>query len=128
MKHIVIVFAVLVTAGGVRAQTARQTQSRAEQAVIAVEKAYWDAVRNCDQKTWDRLTSEDFMYITAPGSIKDKELSRIDTFEFEGSCEHKNYEVEPVVVRIFGDTAVSIGNFGLRPGANNQRTWLVYTR
>lgn len=128
MRYRTLSAILLIAASTAGAQSKYTPSSKAQQEIVAIDKQYWDAVNRCDEKTWDRLTSEDLLYITAPGHIKDKELSRIDHFTLNLPCGNTTYIIEPVVVRVFGDTAISIGNFGLNVAKDGTRRYLTNTR
>ena len=90
-----------------------QTQpglSTVEQQVLAVDNGYWDAVNACDVDKWDALVSDDIMLLTVSGVVYDKEILRPDHFGPIPPCIH-NYTIEPLRIRVYGDTAVVNGNF-----------------
>src|SRR5713101_7183465 len=105
---------------------AQRVQSNVQQQIISLDKEYWAAVDACDPERGSRLVSDGVVFTLIPGTVYNKAMLRKDHFG-DTPCQH-NYEVAPLRVRIYGDTAVTVGNFGYGGVNGRPRGWATYTR
>jgi ketosteroid isomerase-like protein len=117
------VFLVILCALGISAQTNRNggrlmesaasatprmssqsSEGQVKKAIVELDRAYQEAVKNNDAKTMARILSDDFVLVTGKG----KTFSKEDLLKEarEGKTIYERQEDSEQTVRVWGDTAV----------------------
>jgi ketosteroid isomerase-like protein len=100
-----------LAAGADRAPAAGNTRSGTEQELLALETAWDDAVAAKDREKLEEIVADDFITISADGSVASKNQMIASTLAPELTIEP--FKTEDVRVRLYGNTAVLSGWFSL---------------
>ncbi len=84
-----------------------QAQSADEKAVVAVEKARFDAQVAKNAEALNQLLAEDLVYIHSNGNVDTKQ-SYIQSIK-EGNSTYNSIDVQEQKVRMYGNTAIITG-------------------
>ena len=77
---------------------------KAEQAIVALEQEWAEAVKKHDAEKIDRIEAEEYTFTSPDGRIWPK-MEALDTIK-AGDLEIDSFELSDVNVRLYGDTAV----------------------
>jgi ketosteroid isomerase-like protein len=103
------VFAVVVLALAAAPATLAQTSGRTEAELLKANRAYDEALVRGDAAALDRLYSDDFVYTTFDGDVRDKAQQL--AFTRSGDLKLESGQSDDVRIRIYGNTAVMTGRF-----------------
>jgi hypothetical protein len=114
-RQLAILTLVIAASPVVFAQTSERNHSKpnpnrkAEQEVLMLDRANYDALIRMDTAYLDRMTAEDFAETRSFGSL----LSKAQVMQFlkSGRVKVLSYETEDVQVRIYGNTALVTGQY-----------------
>jgi ketosteroid isomerase-like protein len=106
MKPLLVIVALLLPAASV---TLGQTPGKIEQELLKVNQAYDNALVRGDAAALDRLYSDEFVYTTPDGEVRDK--SQQLAFTRSGDLRLESGRSDDVKVRVYGNTAVMTGRF-----------------
>jgi ketosteroid isomerase-like protein len=106
MKLLFAIVALLLPAASA---TPGQTSGKTEQELLKANQAYDDALVRGDVAALDRLYSDEFVYTTPDGEVRDK--ARQLAFTGSGDLRLESGRSDDVKVRVYGDTAVMTGRF-----------------
>lgn len=95
----------LITASVTLGQAPRET----ERELLKANQVYDDALLRGDAEALDRLYSDDFVYTTPDGEVRDKAQQL--AFTRSGDLRLESGRSDDVKVRVYGDTAVMTGRF-----------------
>jgi ketosteroid isomerase-like protein len=120
----ILVFALAVAVPHARAQAEHQPSgSRLNdtiEEIKALEKARNQAVLHGDVVALDRMTSEDYTFITLRGELRTK--SDILKGFSSGSFKYESRQISDLNVRVYGDTAVVTGR-SVQKGVENGKDY-----
>jgi ketosteroid isomerase-like protein len=121
----VLIFILLVHASYSPAQTRRPVDSltirtRAEDEIKNLEEARNQAVVHGDVAALDRLTSDDYTFITLRGELRTK--SEILQGFRSGSFHYESRQISDLKVRVYGNTAVVTGR-SIQKGTENGKDY-----
>ena len=103
------VFAVVLLAIAATPATLAQTSGRAEAELLKANRAYDEALVRGDAAALDHLYSEEFIYTTFDGEVRDKAQQL--AFTRSGDLKLESGQSDDVRIRIYGNTAVMTGRF-----------------
>ena len=89
------------------AQNPVSTQDATKNEILALEKERNQAIVSGDAATLERLTSEDYTFITLRGELRTKK-EIVQGFK-SGSFHYDSRDISDLNVRVYGDTAVVTG-------------------
>ena len=84
-----------------------RTSSQAEQEILALENQRNDAILKGDVAALDRMTADDYTFITLRGELRSKP-EILKGFQ-SGSFKYEARQISDLHVRVYGDTAVVTG-------------------
>ena len=120
----IFIFALAVTVQLATAQASQQDTgsipANAVDAIKALEEARNQAVLHGDVAALDRMTSDDYTFITLRGELRTK--SEILKGFASGSFKYESRQISGLNVRVYGDTAVVTGR-SLQKGAENGKDY-----
>ena len=121
LGHVLILF-VLSTAAGLGAASvlARSSDDKSRDEIMALEKTRNQAILRGDAATLERMTSDDYTFITLRGEMRSK--AEIVKGFSTGSFKYDSREISDLNVRVFGDAAVVTGRANQR-GAENGKDY-----
>ena len=105
-RKIFITFFVLCVCGLLSAQ-APKNSSTAEQEIRALEEERNRAILNGDAAALERMTSDDYTFITLRGELRTK-AEIVKGFQ-SGSFKYESRTISDLNVRVYGDAAVVTG-------------------
>ena len=105
-------------------QVSAQTQNAnaapsAEQEIKSLEQERNVAILNSDAAALDRMTADDYTFITLRGELRTK--SEIVKGFQSGSFKYESRQISDLTIRVYGDTAVVTGRSNQK-GMENGRT------
>ena len=106
MKSLFVAFALLLPATSV---TLGPTSGKTERELLKANQAYDEALVRGDAAALDRLYSDEFVYTTPDGEVRDK--SQQLAFTRSGDLRLESGRSDDVKVRVYGNTAVMTGRF-----------------
>ncbi len=109
MKSIFVMVALLLATASV---TFSQTLGRTEQALLKANQAYDEALVRGDATALDSIYSDEFIYTTPDGEVRDK--AKQLAFTRSGDLRLESGRSDDVRVRVYGNTAVMTGRFMAR--------------
>ena len=109
MKSIFVMVTLLLATASV---TFSQTSGRTEQELLNANQAYDEALVRRDVTALDRIYSDEFIYTTPDGEVRDK--ARQLAFTRSGDLRLESGRSYDVRVRVYGNTAVMTGRFMAR--------------
>ena len=86
-----------------------QTSKKTEQELLKINREYDEALLRGDAIVLERLYSEEFVYTTPDGEVRDKAQQL--AFTKTGDLRLESGQSDDVRVRIYGNTAVMTGRF-----------------
>lgn len=86
-----------------------QASGKAERELMKANQEYDEALVRGDAETLDRIYSDEFIYTTPDGEVRDK--ARQLAFTRAGDLRLESGRSDDVRVRVYGDTAVMTGRF-----------------
>src|SRR4029434_9473810 len=89
--------------------TLAQTSGRAEAELLKANRAYDEALVRGDAAALDHLYSDEFIYTTFDGEVRDK--AKQLAFTRSGDLKLESGKSDDVRIRIYGNTAVMNGRF-----------------
>ena len=121
----ILILMVMVHASSAWAQSsqavgASPAASNAEDEIKKLEEARNQAILHGDAAALDRMTSDDYTFITLRGEMRTK--SDILKGFASGSFHYESREISDLKVRIYGDTAVVTGR-SVQKGAENGKDY-----
>jgi ketosteroid isomerase-like protein len=125
MKNLTIfIFALIVIVQNATAQTDHKvggsTPTSATDEIKALEEARNQAVLHGDVAALDRMTSDDYTFITLRGELRSK--SDILKGFSSGSFKYESRQIFDLNVRVYGDTAVVTGR-SVQKGVENGKDY-----
>ncbi len=81
-----------------------------EREVLAAQKHFYEAYRTCDEQEMAKLVTDDLLYVFSVGFMHKGKAEFLKSLEPEG-CGWDVLQVDINDVRIWGDTAVLVGDF-----------------
>ena len=121
MKNAALIISVVVLGEVVGAVTVKaQAQSKEQQQILALEQAIVKAIETGDAAAYDKLTADDFQFITGAGAVMTKAerlalLRKGPASGFAGS-DHN--------IRLYGNVAVVTGRQGAKGTVRFTRVWV----
>jgi ketosteroid isomerase-like protein len=109
MKFIFVLAALLLTTASV---ALGQTSGRTEQELLRANQDYDEALVRGDATALERIYSDEFVYTTPDGEVRDKAQQL--AFTRSGDLKLEDGRSDDVRVRIYGNTAVMTGRFTAR--------------
>jgi ketosteroid isomerase-like protein len=113
MKKIFLVFLIIIASSvitvGQTTNSAKNQNSKAEDKLLAANKEYDIALVKGDAAALDRIYSEEFIYTTPDGEVRNK--SQQLSFTRSGDLKLESGQSDDVKVRIYKNTAVMTGRF-----------------
>ena len=103
-----------------------QSNSGVQDEVLAAQKRFYEAYRDCDHESMEQLVTEDLLYGFSVGFVHKGKAEFIESLKPEG-CGWDELTVEVKDVRIYGDTAVLLGDFHYDPKGDTPRLELPLT-
>ena len=120
----ILVFVLVIAAQYATAQATQKGSAREQAAAIseikALEEARNQAVVKGDAAALDRMTSDDYTFITLRGEMRSK-ADIIKGFA-SGSFKYESRQISDLNVRIYGDTAVVTGR-SVQKGVENGKDY-----
>src|SRR5262245_6071975 len=104
-------------------QPGRAAQS-IEQQVAAADRSWADFYQSCNIEGMNRLIRQDMVFIHAGGNQQNK-TEFVDTVR---PCNMELMKTEPTKIRVYGTTAVVIGNMTYKVTGMPAPGHIVYTR
>ena len=89
--------------------TLGQTSGRAEGELLKANRAYDEALVRGDSAALDRMYSNEFVYTTFDGELRDKAQQL--AFTRSGDLKLESGQSDDVRIRVYGSTAVMTGRF-----------------
>ena len=106
----ILIVATFLSSGQEKPKNSREAEKNAvEQQLRELERAWDDAIVQKDITTLGRIVSDDFILITASGTVQSK-AQLIENIK-STDLVVEPFETEDVKVRIYGDAAVLTGRF-----------------
>ena len=102
----------MLAAGADRLPAAGNIRSGTEQELLALETAWDDAVAAKGQAKLEEIVADDFIVISANGSVASKSQMIASIMAPELTIEP--FKTEDVLVRVYGNAAVMTGHFSQR--------------
>ncbi|HXO33920.1 MAG TPA: nuclear transport factor 2 family protein [Candidatus Acidoferrales bacterium] len=96
----------------------------AEEEIRSLEQERNVAILNGDAAALDRMTADDYTFITLRGELRTK--SEIVKGFQSGSFKYESRQISDLTIRVYGDTAVVTGRSNQK-GMENGRTTAVIT-
>ena len=96
----------------------------AEEEIRSLERERNVAILNGDAAALDRMTADDYTFITLRGELRTK--SEIVKGFQSGSFKYESRQISDLTIRVYGDTAVVTGRSNQK-GMENGRTTAVIT-
>src|SRR4030095_4672951 len=84
--------------------SSQSSEGQVKKAIVELDRAYQEAVKNNDAKTMARILSDDFVLVTGKGTTFSKEDLLKEARE--GKTIYERQEDSEQTVRVWGDTAV----------------------
>lgn len=109
MKLIFVCAALLLTTASV---TPGQKSGSIEQELLKANLEYDEALVRGDVTTLDRIYSDEFIYTTPDGEVRDKAQQLV--FTRSGDLRLESGRSDDVRIRVYGNTAVMTGRFTAR--------------
>lgn len=106
-KSVLLLLCVIVCAGNVAAQTPAKV-GKAEAQLLALDRAWADAIARGDVATLDRLFAPEFMIVSPNGDLKNKE-QEINNLKPAPDVTTYYFRSEDTQVRVYKDAAVLTG-------------------
>ncbi len=106
VQHFVIAMFVLMQCGSAFGQGKRTTSS-SEQEIRALEEQRNEAIVHGDAATLEKVTSDDYTFITLRGELRTK-AEIVKGFR-SGSFKYDSRTIADLNIRVYGDTAIVIG-------------------
>ena len=106
MKSILVAAALLLTVASI---AFGQTTKKSEQELLKVNREYDQALVRGDAGVLDRLYSEEFVYTTPDGEVRNKAQQL--AFTRSGNLRLESGQSDEVRVKVYGNTAVMTGRF-----------------
>ena len=116
MKKVIAVLTLLLLAAPAAAQ------SKDQQQILALEQAMGKAIEAGDAVSYDKMTTNDFQFVTGNGAVMSKP-DRLALLKKGGS---PGFRTSDHAIRIYGDVAVVTGRQG--PGEGPVRFTRVWVR
>lgn len=107
---VIFVFAALLLATAIVAHG--QTSGRTEQELLSANQEYDEALVRGDAVALDRIYSDEFIYTTPDGEVRDKAQQL--AFTKSGDLKLESGRSDDVRIRVYGKTAVMTGRFTAR--------------
>jgi ketosteroid isomerase-like protein len=105
MKIIFVLVSLVLTTSAALGQTPR----RIERELLKANQEYDEALMRSDAAALDRIYSDDFIYTTPDGEVRDK--AKQLAFTKRGDLRLESGRSDDVRVRVYGNTAVMTGRF-----------------
>src|SRR3984957_8090528 len=96
----------------------------AEEEIRSLEQERNVAILNGDAAALDRMTADDYTFVTLRGELRTK--SEIVKGFQSGSFKYESRQISDLTIRVYGDTAVVTGRSNQK-GMENGRTTAVIT-
>jgi ketosteroid isomerase-like protein len=103
-----------------QADVSPKPQTPAEREILSLEEARNQAVLQGDVTALDRMTSDDYTFITLRGELRTK--SDILKGFASGSFHYESRQISDLKVRVYGDTAVVTGR-SVQKGMENGKDY-----
>jgi hypothetical protein len=116
MKNVIAVLALLLLAAPAAAQ------SKDQQQILALEQAMGKAIEAGDAVSYDKMTTNDFQFISGNGAV----ISKADRLALLKKGGAPGFRTSDHAIRIYGDVAVVTGRQG--PGEGPVRFTRVWVR
>src|SRR6266699_6734963 len=126
MRVLIILILSVIAYGNYAAAQTSQTnvlpkpQTTVEREILNLEEARNQAVIHGDVTALDRMTSDDYTFITLRGELRTK--SDILKGFASGSFKYESRQISGLNVRVYGDTAVVTGR-SVQKGAENGKDY-----
>ena len=126
MKVLTILILGMIAYGNYAAAQTSQTdvlpksQTTVEREILSLEEARNQAVLHGDATALDRMTSDDYTFITLRGELRTK--SDILKGFASGSFHYDSRQISDLKVRVYGDTAVVTGQ-SVQKGMENGKDY-----
>jgi ketosteroid isomerase-like protein len=126
MKVLIILILSMIAYGNSAAAQTSQTdllpkpQTTVEREILSLEEARNEAVLHGDVTALDRMTSDDYTFITLRGELRTK--SDILKGFASGSFHYDSRQISDLKVRVYGDTAVVTGR-SVQKGMENGKDY-----
>jgi ketosteroid isomerase-like protein len=124
MKILILILSVIAYAHPAAAQPTpnvpAKAQTSAEREIESLEKMRNDAVLHGDVTALDRMTSDDYTFITLKGELRTK-ADILKGFA-SGSFHYESRQISDLKVRLYGDTAVITGR-SVQKGMENGKDY-----
>jgi ketosteroid isomerase-like protein len=126
MKVLTILILGMIAYGNYAAAQTSQTdvlpksQTTVEREILSLEEARNQAVLHGDATALDRMTSDDYTFITLRGELRTK--SDILKGFASGSFHYDSRQISDLKVRVYGDTAVVTGR-SVQKGMENGKDY-----
>lgn len=106
VKHIVLAMFVLMQCGPAFGR-GKRTTSASEKEIRALEEQRNQAIVHGDAATLERMTSDNYTFITLRGELRNK-AEIVKGFQ-SGSFKYDSRTISDLKIRIYGDTAIVTG-------------------
>ncbi len=120
----ILILSIIAHADYAAAQTSSTdvspTQTNVEREILSLEEARNQAVLHGDVTALDRMTSDDYTFITLRGELRTK--SDILKGFASGSFHYDSRQISDLKVRVYGDTAIVTGR-SVQKGMENGKDY-----
>ena len=121
LSHVLMFLTVSIAAGlGTVSVCAQPSDVKSKEEILALEKARNQAILKGDAATLERMTSDDYTFITLRGEMRSK--SEIVKGFSTGTFKYDSREISDLNVRVFGDAAIVTGR-ATQHGAENGKDY-----
>ena len=103
-------FVVSTLVGVMGATTGAQSTDAVKNEVIAAQKRFYDAYKNCNHQETEMLIVDDPLYRHAAGTVQEGKAEFLKGMRPADDCNFDVLRVDPRSVRILGDTAIVFGD------------------
>ena len=106
MRTLILVGAVLVTGAQLGLLAQREPGSGAPAEVAAADRSWAEFYQTCDIDGMNQLIADDMMFVHIGGNVQNK-TQFVDSVRL---CNMERVETTPSSIRLYGDTAIVVGN------------------